>query len=64
MNVYQTDFIINIVVTHVQGFPSEILMIFLLETVLNVKESGLMCGIVKVQHSVWESLLMCSSHAW
>ena len=30
MNVRETDFIINIVVIHMQGFPSEILMIFLL----------------------------------
>ena len=39
-----TDLTVDNVVTHMQGFSSRVLIIFLLETVWNLKESWLMCG--------------------
>ena len=44
MIIFVTDFTVDHVVAHVQGFSSGILMIFVLETVLDMKESGVTCG--------------------
>ena len=52
MNVFVTDFIVDNVVTHVQGFSSEILIISFQKLVLDVNDFGLTCG-----SRAW---LMCS----
>ena len=44
MNAFDTDFIVDNIVTHVQGFSSGILMIFFGKLCVNVKESRIMCG--------------------
>ena len=71
MNVFVTDFIVDNDVTHMQGFSSGILIIFF-EKVC-VKCEGICRYIllpytvpcmVNMQHSVWESWLMCGSHTW
>ena len=64
MNVFLTNFTVDNVVSHMQGFSSGILIIFFEKLCVKCERilinMSLPC-MVNMQHSVWESILTCGS---